>query len=230
MTLPLRTALLAAALTSGLAFGHDGAPTFERVAFSVSASTEVANDTLTAVLAAQRDGSSPRKLGAEVNQAMAWALARAKEVAAIQAQTLDYRTQPLYQKGTMSGWRVSQSLRLESRDATVLADLIGTLQEQLVVQQVDYEVSREQRKAVEDRLIGDAIAGFEARAKLVTAGLKRRGWRLVRLDVNSGGGPMPMPRMKAMAMAAEAAPPAALEAGTQTLMVTASGEIELTPD
>jgi predicted secreted protein len=160
---------------------------------------------------------------------MAWAVSRAKAAASVQAQTLDYRTQPVYQKGVMSGWRVTQSLRLESRDPAALADLIGVLQEQLVVQQVDYEVSREQRRTVEDRLIGEAIAGFEARAKLVTEGLKRRGWRLVRLDVSSGGGPMPMPRMRAVAMA-EAAPPAAIEAGTQTLTVTASGEIELTAD
>jgi predicted secreted protein len=230
MRLPFSPLLLAAALAAGPVLGHDVAPTFERAAFSVSASSEVANDTLTAVLAAQRDGPSPRKLGVEVNQAMAWALARAKEVPSVQAQTLDYRTQPIYQKGAMSGWRVTQSLRLESRDTAALADLVGALQEQLVVQQIDYEVSRERRRTAEDQLIAEAIAGFEARAKRVAEGLKRRGWRLVRLDLNTGGGPMPMPRMRTMAAVAEAAPPAALEAGNQTLTVTASGEIELTPD
>lgn len=229
MALSPRIPLLSLVLASAPLFAHDATPTYERTTFSVSASTEVANDTLIAVLAAQRDGPSPRKLGTEVNQAMAWAVSRAKAAASVQAQTLDYRTQPVYQKGVMSGWRVTQSLRLESRDPAALADLIGVLQEQLVVQQVDYEVSREQRRTVEDRLIGEAIASFEARAKLVTEGLKRRGWRLVRLDVSSGGGPMPMPRMRAVAMA-EAAPPAAIEAGTQTLTVTASGEIELTAD
>jgi len=230
MRLPFSPLLLAAALAAGPVLGHDVAPTFERAAFSVSASSEVANDTVTAVLAAQRDGPTSRKLGAVVNQAMAWALARAKEVPSVQAQTLDYRTQPIYQKGAMSGWRVTQSLRLESRDTAALADLVGTLQEQLVVQQIDYEVSRERRKPAEDQLIAEAIAGFEARAKRVAEGLKRRGWRLVRLDLNTGGGPMPMPHMRTMAAVAEAAPPAALEAGNQTLTVTASGEIELTPD
>jgi predicted secreted protein len=230
MPLPFRPLLLAAALAAGPALAHDVAPVFERVAFSVSADSEVANDTLVAVLAAQRDGPSPRKLGAEVNQAMAWALARAKEVPVVQAQTLDYRTQPVYQKGTTSGWRVTQSLRLESRDTAALADLVGALQEQLVVQRIDYEVSRERRKTAEEQLIAEAIAGFETRARQVAEGLKRRAWRLVRLDLNTGGGPMPMPRMKAMAAVADAAPPAALEAGSQTLTVTASGEIELTPD
>jgi predicted secreted protein len=230
MSPSLRASSLALLLAAAPAQAHDAAPTYERVTFAVNAGTEVPNDTLTVVLAAQRDGPSPRRLGAEVNQAMAWALARAKEVPGVQAQTLDYRTQPLYQKGTMSGWRVTQSLRLESQDAATLAELVGALQEQLVVQRVDYEVSRAARKTVEDRLIGEAIAGFQARARLVAEGHGRRGWRLVRLDVTtSGGEPAPVPRMRAMA-AAEAAPPATLEAGTQTLTVTASGEIELTPD
>lgn len=226
----LRALSLALPLAVAPAYAHDAAPTYERVTFSVSAGAEVANDTLTAVLAAQRDGPSPRRLGTEVNQAMAWALARAKDVPGVQAQTLDYRTQPIYQKGTMSGWRVTQSLRLESRDPAALADLVGALQEQLVVQRVEYEPSRATRKAAEDRLIGEALAGFQTRARLVAEGLARRGWRLVRLDVaSSGGEPAPLPRMRAMA-AADGAPPATLEAGTQTLTVTVSGEIELTPD
>ena len=223
-------ALLAAAQP---ALAHDAEPRYNRASFSVSATADIENDTLVAVLAAQRDGSSARQLAGEVNEVMAWALARAKAASGVKVQTLDYQTTPIYQKNTVTGWRVSQSLRLEGQDTAAVSELAGALQERLNLQQVGYEVSPQRRKEVEDRLIGEAIAAFEARAKRVAEGLKRRSYRLVQLNVDSGGGPAPLPRYRAMpsAMAdVAAAPPPAIEAGTQTITVGVSGEIELSTD
>jgi predicted secreted protein len=198
----------------------------------VSATEDVANDTLVAVLTVQRDGGSARQLAAEVNQVMAWGLAKAKEAPSIKVQTLDYQTSPIYQKNTVTGWRVSQSLRLEGRETAAVSDLVGVLQERLNLQQVGYEVSRERRKEVEDRLIGEAIAAFQARAKRVAADLQRRTFRLVQMDVSTGPAPMPVYRQRAMpmAMAEVAAAPPAIEAGTQTVTVGVTGEIELSTD
>src|SRR5512139_1096574 len=94
---------LLVALVALPAIAHEPEPRFNRATFAVSASEDVANDTLVAVLAAQRDGSSARQLAVEVNQAMAWALAKAKEAPGIEVQTLDYQTSPMYQKGTVTG-------------------------------------------------------------------------------------------------------------------------------
>jgi predicted secreted protein len=167
-----------------------------------------------------------------VNQVMAWALAKAKEAPAIKVQTLDYQTSPVYQKNAVTGWRVSQSLRLEGRDKAALSDLIGALQERLNLKHVGYQVSRELHREVEDRLIGEAIAAFQARAKRVAADLQRRNYRLVQMDVNSGAGPGPILRQRAMpmAMAEVAVAPPAIEAGTQTITIGVSGEIELSTD
>jgi predicted secreted protein len=222
---------LVAALPA-LAGPQERLPEYDRASFSVTATAEVENDTLVAVLAVQRDGSSTRRLSAEVNQAMTWALGKAREVAAVKAQTLDYQTSPLYQKGTITGWRVSQSLRLESRDAAALSELIGALQEQLTLQSVGYEVSRERRRQIEEKLVTEGIAGFQARARLVADGMKRQGYRLVQMDVGTNDQPVPIvPRAMRMAAAEmQAAPPPAFEAGTQTLSVTVSGTVELTPD
>ena len=223
---------LALLLAAVPALAHDPEPHYNRASFSVSATADVENDTLVAVLAVQRDGNSARQLAAEVNQVMAWALARAKEASSIKVQTLDYQTSPIYQKNTVTGWRVSQSLRLEGQDAAAISELVGALQERLNLQQVAYEVSPQQRREVEDRLIGEAIADFEARAKLLAAGLKRRGHRLVQMRVDTGGAPVPLLRHRAMpmAMAEPAAAPPAIEAGTQTITVGVSGEIELSTD
>jgi len=224
--------LLVLALAALPAAAHEPEPRFNRATFSVSATEDVANDTLVAVLTVQRDGGSARPLAAEVNQVMAWALAKAKEAPSIKVQTLDYQTSPIYQKSTVTGWRVSQSLRLEGRETAAVSDLVGVLQERLNLQQVGYEVSRERRKEVEDRLIGEAIAAFQARAKQVAADLQRRTFRLVQMDVSSGPAPMPVYRQRAMpmAMAEVAAAPPAIEAGTQTITIGVTGEIELSTD
>ena len=224
--------LLVLALATLPALAHEPELRYNRASFSVSATEDVANDTLVAVLTVQRDGSSARQLAAEVNQVMAWALAKAKEAPSIKVQTLDYQTSPIYQKSTVTGWRVSQSLRLEGRETAAVSDLVGVLQERLNLQQVGYEVSRERRKEVEDRLIGEAIAAFQARAKRVAADLQRRTFRLVQMDVSTGPAPMPVYRQRAMpmAMAEVAAAPPAIEAGTQTITVGVTGEIELSTD
>ena len=226
-------AVLALLLAASPALAHDTEPRYNRASFSVSATADVENDTLVAVLTAQRDGSSARQLAGEINEVMAWALAKAKGAAGIKVQTLDYQTTPIYQKNTVTGWRVSQSLRLEGQDAAAVGELVGALQERLNLQHVGYEVSPQKRRETEDRLIREAIAAFEARARLVAEGLKRRSYRLVQLNVDSGGGPAPLPRYRAapMAMAeVAAAPPPAIEAGTQMITVGVSGEIELATD
>jgi len=224
--------LLVLALGALPALAHEPELRYNRASFSVSATEDVANDTLVAVLTVQRDGSSARQLATEVNQVMAWALAKAKEAPSIKVQTLDYQTSPIYQKNVVTGWRVSQSLRLEGRETAAVSDLVGVLQERLNLQQVGYEVSRERRKEVEDRLIGEAIAAFQARAKQVAADLQRRTFRLVQMDVSSGPAPMPVYRQRAMpmAMAEVAAAPPAIEAGTQTITIGVTGEIELSTD
>jgi predicted secreted protein len=224
--------LLVLALAALPALAHEPELRYNRASFSVSATEDVANDTLVAVLTVQRDGSSARQLATEVNQVMAWALAKAKEAPSIKAQTLDYQTSPIYQKNVVTGWRVSQSLRLEGRETAAVSDLVGALQERLNLQQVGYEVSRERRKEVEDRLIGEAIAAFQARAKRVAADLQRRTFLLVQMDVSSGPAPMPVYRQRAMpmAMAEVAAASPAIEAGTQTITIGVTGEIELSTD
>ena len=203
--------------------------TYDRVSLAYGASREVENDTLVAVLYAQREGGDAARLADEVNKVMTKALERAKQVEGVKVQTLEYHTSPIYQQQNIAGWRVSQSLRLESQDAGRLGRLVGDLQKELAVQSVSYTVSPAQRRTAEDALIGEAVQGFEKRATLLAAQLGRSGYRIVSLEVDTGGGAVPRPAMlqaRGMAMVAEAAPPA-LEAGTQTLAVTVRGTVEL---
>jgi predicted secreted protein len=129
---------------------------YDRISFSVSTGESVANDTLVAVLYAQQEGTDASRLSRTVNRTIEKAVKIAKSNPAIKVRTLDYTTSPRYQKQKLSGWRVRQSIRLESRDATALSELIGELQQELNVGSISYTLSVERRAESEERLIGSA--------------------------------------------------------------------------
>ncbi|AKH21226.1 SIMPL domain-containing protein [Sedimenticola thiotaurini] len=212
-------------LIAGPAFGDQPALTYDRINLAVSAGEEVDNDTLSATLFAQQEGKDPAELGKRVNSAIKQAVESAKQHAGIKVQTLDYQTTPIYRNNTLTAWRVRQSIRLESRDAALIAQLIGQLQSGLSIGSISYDVSPEQRQQLEARLISRAIQLFRERASLISQEMGHSHYRLVQMDINTGGvSPRPYP-MRTMALKAESAP--TLEAGTQRLEVHINGTIEL---
>jgi predicted secreted protein len=199
---------------------------FDTVSLSAQAQVEVDNDRIQATLFAEREGTDPAKLADAVNQDIAWALARLEPVAAIQTTTPAYQTSPLYQQGRITGWRVRQTLRLESSDMTAMSEMLGELQARLGLQAVDFLLSPERRQAVEEDLIKQALANFTRRAAMVAGELGRGGYRLVDMQVHSGGAVMPPVRQLAMARAEAVAAPR-LEGGSSEVQVTVSGTIQL---
>ena len=202
--------------------------TYDRINLSASASAEVENDILVAVLYSQREGSDTTKLADAVNRDVEWAVQRAKQTPGVSIRTLDYSTNPVYRDGKLTAWRLRQSIRLESDDPARLSRLIGTLQERLAVQSIIPDVSPRSRQRAEDGLISEAILAFTTRAAMVAETLDRKEYRLVRLDVNTRDTPVqPFPaRGRVMAMEAAPAPPV-LEPGTRKVHVTVTGTIEL---
>ena len=223
-------AFAAMAVAAPLA-AHEAAPVYDRVSLSASVEQEVPNDVLVAVLHAERAGGEQAGLADEVNRLTAAALERARNVPGIEVRTLGYNTWPQYDKQVLRGWRVRQTLRLESRDGKALSRLLGELQQTLALESVGYSVSREAREEAEASLIGRALAAFRARAELVSREMGRGGYRLVQIDVNTHDStPQPM-LMRGAAMAMDSASVAApvLEAGNRTVTVGVSGSIELLP-
>jgi len=229
-SLPL---LLFVLLVSGLHAAHaEPPPQYNRVSLNESAQAEVENDLLVAVLFAQAEDREAAAPADAVNRAIDWAVNLARSHPEVKVQTLGYHTQAIYNKNQIRGWRVSQSLRLESPDSRLLGDLIAQLQEQLQVQSVTYEVSDEQRRANLDELTAAALQRFQQRATHIAGTLGRAGYRIVRININDGhNGPVPIARGMMMEAAADAAvAPARIEAGTQQITVSVNGEIELSED
>ena len=208
---------------------HDTPPVYDRINFQVQETKEVDNDTLVAVMYYERSGQQPTAMADEVNKTIGWAVDTAKKVESVKVQTLNYRQEPLYKNQSIAGWRVRQSIRLESTNAPALSALIGELQQRLSIEALHYTVSTEVRTQVEDLLIVQALARFKRRAKLISDELGRPDYRLVSMDINASGGSVMPVRMRAVSAMAESsgvAPPT-LEAGVQTISVQVSGSIEL---
>ena len=226
MRLPFLTALLAAVFSTAPT-AQTEAPVYNRVNLTESAHTEIANDRLVVIMSAQAEGADAATPAGEVNRMMDWAMSMLKDLPEVKVQTLDYRSDPIYDKETIRGWRVKQSLRMEGSDNRLLGDLVAMLQGQLQVQSIGYQVSDERRREQLEGLTREALERFQARAQHIAESLGRDRYRIVRIHIRDGQQvPIPMARgMLAEAGAAVAS--ARLEAGTQQMSVSVNGEIEL---
>lgn len=222
--------LIAVTLTTR-AFAHETTPTYDRISLAASAESEVENDVLVASLFVEHRGRRQHTVSKEVNDAIRWALAKSQQSTNVKVQTTRYNTSPLYEKNAITGWRVRQSIRLESTDADQLSELIGELQERLSIGSVNYAVSKATRDRVEETLITQALAQFRRRADLVTRDLGRKSYRIVQITINTQGGhPVPVAvRTRGVAAMAATVPPA-IEAGVQTVTVSITATIEISRD
>ena len=121
--------LLVALLGSSTAAVAETAPTYNRINFSVAAETDVQNDRLVATLFTEAKGKDTKVFAKKVNEAITWGLAEAKKNPKIEARTLNYSTNPFYNKGRVSGWQVRQSIQLKSSDSNALSAMLGELQQ-----------------------------------------------------------------------------------------------------
>ena len=209
----------------------DNAPSRNLVSLAASAKEDVASDLLIVQLFVEHDGRDQAKAANQVNEDMAGALATAKQTKGVKAQTLDYRSDPIYdEQQKISAWRVHQGLRLESADHDALSALVSKLQARLAIESVGYGVSDSLRATVEERLMDEAIKRFAARANQVAESFGRKGYTLVNVNIDQCGNTLPPMAYagRAMAMKADVASPA-LEAGTQAIEVAVNGTIELAP-
>jgi predicted secreted protein len=222
-------AWMACGLAAPAALGDDEPPPMRRVDFTVQATRQVANDWVRAVVGVTDEDEDAARLADRVNTAMAWALERARARSGITAKSGGYSTFPVNdpKRGERRFWRASQDLILEGADPKAMSGLLGELQTRVQLRSLDFTVSPQQRRKVEDELIDEALAAFLARADRVRQRLGKKGYEIVQISVGTGGGMPPVPVMRSMAMEAKDMAAPALEAGTSEMITTASGSIQL---
>lgn len=211
-------------LFSACAQTQEGEAQFDVVSFEAHATRDVPNDQLFAVLAVELHGPDPAALARTVNSRMAEALKLAAGVPAVTARSGNYQTFPRYDRNQrIENWQVSQELRLESGDFAAATQLIGKLQDRMVVRSMAVRLSPQARRAAEDALMAEAIGAFHARADRVRAAMKASGYRIRSLNIGTSGGAPPRPFEARAALAQQVA----VEAGESQVTVTASGSIQL---
>jgi predicted secreted protein len=209
-------------LLAGVAHAQEQSEARNRVSFQVAATRQVANDRVEALLVASAEASDAADCASQVNDAMTWALDRARGKTGVSVYTSGYSTQPLYDEGRLRRWRARQELVLSASDPEALTELVGKLQERLALQAFTFSVSDERRRKTEDALIEEALAGFGKRADLIRRSLGARAWRIDEVGIDAGRGG-PVPRLQQARMAEGVA----VEAGTSRVQVQVRATIVL---
>lgn len=224
---PIVAALLALTLTAAHA-GDDPALRIRTAEFSAEASRSTPNDLAIAQLYAEQSGPDTATVARQVNRSIANAIESARGYPDIKVQSAGTSTWPVYTKGggKIEAWRMRSEIRLESRNAAALSELVGKLQSSLAVSNIAMQPAPDTRRKAADEATVDAIRAFEQRAELVGSTLGKR-YRIHRLNISESGSQPPIfAKMRGAAMMAEAAP-APIEAGESEVSVTVNGSIEL---
>lgn len=230
-TRALLTALLIATATHGHAQTAttliDVAPTSQPiVTITASATSNVANDRMTAYLRAEADNADAAAAASDVNGRMARALSRARSVAGVEASTAAYSSYQVTEANRPPRWRVSQTLVLEGGDFAALSGLVTKLQgtDGLLLSGLNFTVSPATRRAAEDALTQQAIRSWQQRAQNAAQGFGAGGWRPGRITVQTNDYARPQPMFRSAGVAAASAAPVAVEGGMSDVTVTVSGE------
>lgn len=215
-------------LTSAPVLAAEPADSRTEIQLTQQATRTVPHDRLRAVLRVEVQGSSGQQVQGEINRRMAAALAKAKETAAIKAETGGYSAGRNYDPKAAQPWTGSQTLSLTSGDFNAVLALAGELQNSgMLMSGLQFFLAPEKLGTLQDEMTTEALAALKARAANVARdlGMTVDAYRSIAVG-NAETGFSPQPRVAMMASAAKAAPPVA-EAGDATVTLTVSATVLL---
>lgn len=202
------------------------------VQLSALGSVDAQQDLLVLTLSTTRDGKDAAAVQSQLRQALDAATLEARrqvEPGQMDMRTGSFNLNPRYgQNNQISGWQGRAELVLEGRD---FARITGTAARvtTMTIDNVAFDLSREQRAKVERDAQGQAIENFKTQAADLTRAFGFNGFALREVAVNSNSyAPGPRPRMMAMeAKSAMADAPITVEAGKSTVTVNVSGSVQM---
>jgi len=205
----------------------------DQVSFRVEVGRDVENDLVTAILNVTAEALKPAKLADTINSTMSWALEQARANQKVNSRSGAYQTYPVYEDKKIVRWRGRQELQLESQDVDRLSELVGTLQSRLQMQSLQFSVSPDKRRQIEDTLIEQALAAYQRRADIIRKSVGAQGYTLLEVDIHTAGQDRPMPPLRAEAvsmLSRSSVSQPAMEQGTSRVNVQVSGKIRLLRD
>ena len=203
-------------------------PDIPKINLTVSASENVEQDTLQAVLAYEARNVTASAAQEEVNQNIARALQMLGNDKDVRIVTGSYHT---YEDRRERTWYAAQTLTLESKKADKVLEQAGNLQKNgFKINSLSYFLSYEAQARMTNQLIAKALATAKERADMIVKETGLRGARLHAIRHMDGGGyapPQPyMMRTMAMDAGAEMAAKAVPSARPDETRVMVHLEVE----
>ena len=231
MRLLTASAVLMGLVTATSAFADDARLNYNIANVQADATRQVSNDEMHAVLFVEKSHKQPAELSSQITQLMNQAAALGKKYPTVKLETGSQTTYPIYDNDNqkLKEWRGRAEVQIESKDFKAASQLISELQQNFQTASINFTVSDEQRKKVENELIAEASKNFQQRAQLLAQAWNKSGYNLVSLNLNTSNYyPQPImmrSNMAKMAMA-EAAPVQDVAAGESKITVSANGSVQ----
>ncbi len=203
---------------------------YDQYTLQASAEGDVVNDLMVVHLRVEHEDRDAKALAERVNQEMAWALEQLEAFERIDTKTQNYNTSPKYEQNRVVGWRSSQTLEIQGSDFEQIKEALQKLQSKLQIQHMQFLPRDETRKQIEDNLIREALDNFKHRAAIVQENMGAKTFRVMQININTGGRNPARMRMQhtqaaGMSRSLESAP--AVEGGESKISVSISGQIQL---
>lgn len=247
MTITMTAAALAGAmLFAGAASAMpQAADKGAEMTVSGSAVETLQNDEATLVFTVDVQKADAAAAAKEATEAVNKALKaiKALEGDRVVAETTGLSTTPVYRSAkpgevsTVGAWRVRESVSVKVSDVSFVPAVLRAA-ESMHYDGITYSISREARRAAEDRLLAEAMKDAGQRAVLAAQaiGLEEKNVRIETISVGSSGTPVPRyyaaPQMlgASMKMNARAAADAVeVSAGEGDVMMSVTLRVRITP-
>lgn len=226
----LATASLLAATLAQPLIAHAADGTIVHLRTSVQ--KELPNDEVNASLFIQDQHAQASVLADKLNKLLNRAGSELKAFPAIKQEQGQYQSWPVYDKnGKIQSWSGRASIQLQSRDFTAMANAIAQLQKYLLLENIQFGVADETRKAAETALIPLAIADLKSQAQATAKALSRQQIDFQELTLGDARPESPpiMYRAKAAMAVGEAADVATpqWQSGSSSISLTINGRVLL---
>lgn len=159
---------------------------------SASAQKEVDADTVRLVFTKQLIGDNQQQLTESLNKSINAVIDKGKRIPALQVSNGDYGFWQTSEKGKNIQWEMRGQVIVTSKDFQKARDFIATVKDDMSLDGIQFFLSEEARKKIEDGLITEAAEKFKSKANVA---VKSFGFSQYRVkNINLGDAPVRMPR------------------------------------
>lgn len=204
---------------------------YNQISYSTEVKSQITNNEVQATMYKQVEAKDAKQLATKLNTAINNALMVAKRYPTVTVTTGQNSTYPSYdKKGNIDGWTGRANLDIKSTDLEATSKLIADLQNELVLNNLNFGVSEQLQDSVKKELMTEVSKSFQQQANTLVDAWGASSYKLVSVQLNTGNHYyQPMARNTSFAMVEAAAdvPAQNFESGNSTITVTANGTIEL---